>query len=162
MFKFSGSVTDTARRLCSKSALPHLSTRGLKTKPTKCEIFSLVTSLKNADRQFKHLSKNFSPGSKHQRKLNLSFWLHSSAQNHKQSHWKKIIELEIVDGIVEKLDAHNGFLMLKNCYSLPKLLYFLKIPTCFNHPALLKKYGKTVPDGLSKVCNVNFDDISST
>ena len=30
-----------------------------------------------------------------------------------------------------------------------------------NHPALLEKYDKTVRDGLSKVCNVNFDDISS-
>ena len=54
------------------------------------------------------------------------------------------------------------FLMLKNCFSLPKLLYFLRTSTCFNHPALLEKYDKTVRDGLSKVCNVNFDDISST
>ena len=53
------------------------------------------------------------------------------------------------------------FLMLKNCCSLRKL-YFLRTSTCFNHPALLEKYDKTVHDGLSKVCNVNFDDISST
>ena len=52
--------------------------------------------------------------------------------------------------------------MLKKCFSLPKLLYFLRTSTCFNHPALLEKYDKTVRDGLSKVCNVNyFDDISS-
>ena len=75
---------------------------------------------------------------------------------------KKIDELEKVNGIVEKLDAHYGFFMLKNCFSLPKLLYFLRTSTCFNHPALLEKYDKTVRDGLSKVCNVNFDDISST
>ena len=75
---------------------------------------------------------------------------------------KKINELEKVNGIVEKLDAHYGFFMLKNCFSLPKLLYFLRTSTCFNHPALLEKYDKTVRDGLSKVCNVNFDDISST
>ena len=52
--------------------------------------------------------------------------------------------------------------MLKICFSLPKLLYFLRTSTCFIHPALLAKYDKTVHDGLSKVCNVNFDDISST
>ena len=34
--------------------------------------------------------------------------------------------------------------------------------TCFNHPALLEKYDKTVRDGLSKECYVNFADISST
>ena len=52
--------------------------------------------------------------------------------------------------------------MLKNCFSLPKLLYFLKTSTCYNHPVLSEKFDKTVRDGLSKVCNVNFDDISST
>ena len=57
---------------------------------------------------------------------------------------KKINELEKINGIVEKLDAHYGFFMLKNCFSLPKLLYFLRTSTCFNHPALLEKYDKTV------------------
>ena len=52
--------------------------------------------------------------------------------------------------------------MLKNRFSLPKLLYFLRTSTCFDHPALLEKYDKTVRDGLSKVCNVNFDNISNT
>ena len=75
---------------------------------------------------------------------------------------KKINELEKVNEIVEKLDAHFGFFMLKNRFSLPKLLYFLRTSTCFNHPGLLEKYDKTVRDGLSKVCNVNFNDISST
>ena len=75
---------------------------------------------------------------------------------------KKSNELEKVNGIVEKLDAHYGFFMLKNCFSLPKLLYFLRTNTCFIRPALLEKCDKTVRDGLSKVCNVNFDDIPST
>ena len=41
-------------------------------------------------------------------------------------------------------------------------MYFLRTSTCFNHPVLIEKYDKTVRDGLSKVCNVNFDDISRT
>ena len=52
--------------------------------------------------------------------------------------------------------------MLKNSFSLPKFLYFLRTSTCFNHPVLLKKYDKTVRGGLFKVCSVNFDDISRT
>ena len=51
---------------------------------------------------------------------------------------------------------------MKNCFSLPKLLYFLRTSTLFNHPALLQRYDKTVRDGLSKACNINFDHISST
>ena len=74
----------------------------------------------------------------------------------------KINELEEVNGIVKKLDAHDGFFMFKICFSLPKFLYCLRTSTCFNHSALFETYDKTVRDGLSKVCNVNFDDISST
>ena len=43
---------------------------------------------------------------------------------------KKINKLEKVNGIVEKPDAHYGFLMLKNCFSLLQLLYFLTTSTC--------------------------------
>ena len=75
---------------------------------------------------------------------------------------KKFNELEKVNGIVEKPDEHYGFFMLKNCFSLPKLLHLLRTSTCFNHPILLEKYDKTVRDGLSKVYNVNFDDIPRT
>ena len=40
---------------------------GLKIKPTKCESFFLVvTSPKNVDRHFWHLSIDFNPGSEHQ------------------------------------------------------------------------------------------------
>ena len=54
------------------------------------------------------------------------------------------------------------FFGLKNCFSLPKLWYFLRTSTSSNHPALWEKYDKTVRDGLSKVGNVNFHSISST
>ena len=47
-------------------------------------------------------------------------------------------------------------------FSLPKVLYFLRTSTCFNQPTCLENYDKTVRDGFSKVCNVNFDDILST
>ena len=94
------------------------------------------------------------PGSKHHKKNNLSFLVHRSARNSRHTFWKKN-ELEKVNGSVEKLDAHYDFL-LKNCFSLQKLLYFLRTSTCFNIPPLMERNDKTVRDGLSKVYNVNF------
>ena len=94
--------------------------------------------------------------------MNFSFLVHRSARNHKQTYWKKIKELENINGIVKKLDVHYVFFTLKNCFSRPKLLYFLRTSTWFNNPALLEKCDKTVRDELSKVCKVNFDDISRT
>ena len=37
---------------------------------------------------------------------------------------EKITELEKVSDVIDKLDAHYRFFLLKNCCSMPKLLYF--------------------------------------
>ncbi len=74
----------------------------------------------------------------------------------------KIIELGRVTEIVDKLDAHYGFYLLKNCFSMPKLLYYLRTGACFTEPDLLIDYDKELRQGLTKVCNVNFTEISFT
>ena len=54
------------------------------------------------------------------------------------------------------------FFVFENCYSLPKLLRFLRTSSKFHHPDLLEKYDKTLRDGLSKESNMNIDNILST
>ena len=44
---------------------------------------------------------------------------------------KKIKELEKISEFIDKLDAHNSFYLLKNCFRMPKLLYFLRSSPCF-------------------------------
>ena len=138
-------------------------TLGLKIKPTKSEFFFLVDITEKRRSTILASFQKLCPGNKRPKKDELII-LGSLLGPKSQADLleKKINELEKVNGIVEILDAHYGFFMLKNCFSLPKLLYVLRTSTCFNHPALLEKYDKTVRNGLSKVCNVNFDDISST
>ena len=63
---------------------------------------------------------------------------------------------------VTKLDAHYGFYLLKNCFSLPKLLYFLPTSPCFEEMDLLQQYASIIRKSLSKICNVNFDESSYT
>ena len=45
---------------------------------------------------------------------------------------KKIRELEKISDVIEKLDAHYGFYLLKNCFSMPKLLFFAYEPLFFS------------------------------
>ena len=59
---------------------------------------------------------------------------------------KNVVYMEKTTESVEKLDAHCGFHMMKKCFSLPKVLFFLRTSTCFNHPALLEKNDKIVRD----------------
>ena len=64
--------------------------------------------------------------------------------------------------VVTKLDAHYGFYLLKNCFSLPKLLYFLRTSPCFEELDLLQLYDSIIRKSLSKICNVNFNESSYT
>ena len=50
---------------------------------------------------------------------------------------KKKIELQRLSEAATKLDAHFGFYLLKNCFSPPKLLYFLRTSPCFEELDLL-------------------------
>ena len=127
----------------------------LKVKPKKCQLCFLGKITEKPQSTILTLFQKSAPGSKHHKKINLLFLVHRSVRNRWQTFWKKINEFGKINGIVGKLDAHYGFL-LKNCFSLPKLLYFLRTSTCSNTPPLLEKNDKTVRDGISKVYNVSF------
>ena len=62
---------------------------------------------------------------------------------------KKVIELQKLSEVVTKLDAHYGFYLLKNCFSLPKLLYFLRTSPCFEAVDLLQQYDSIIRKSLS-------------
>ena len=71
---------------------------------------------------------------------------------------KKIKELEKISDVIDKLDAHYGFYLLKNCFSMPKLLYFLRTSPCFLQNYFLERYDKLLRNSLCKVTNVKMDD----
>ena len=73
---------------------------------------------------------------------------------------KKMIEWQRLSEVVTKLDAQYGFYLLKNCFSLPKLLYFLRYRPCFEELDLLQQYDSNFRKSLSKICNVNFNESS--
>ena len=75
---------------------------------------------------------------------------------------KKMIELQRLSEVVTKLDAHYGFYLLKNCFSLPKLLYFLRSRPCFEELDLLQQNDSIIRKPLSKIRNVNFIESSYT
>ena len=160
-----GNLSDDYRTVLKdlKKIVEAARTLGLKIEPTKSETFFPGDITEKRRSTILASFQKLCPGIKTPKKDELII-LGSPLRPKSQADLleKKINELEKVNGTVEKLDAHYGFFMLKNCFILPKLLYFLRTSTCFNHSALLKKYDKTVRDGLFKVCNVNFDDISST
>ena len=71
---------------------------------------------------------------------------------------EKIKELEKISDVIDKLDAHYGFYLLKNCFSMPKLPYFLRTSPCFLQKDFLERYDKLLRNSLCKVANVKMDD----
>ena len=71
---------------------------------------------------------------------------------------KKIKVLEKISDVIDKLDAHYGFYLLINCFSMPKLLYFLRASPCFLQNDFLERCDKLLRNSLCKVTNVKMDD----
>ena len=70
---------------------------------------------------------------------------------------EKVKELEQLSDVIDKLDAHYGFYLLKNCFSKPKLL-FLRTSPCVLQKDFLECYDKLLRNSLCKVTNVKLDD----
>ena len=51
------------------------------------------------------------------------------------------------------IGSHPALFLLRNCFSIPKLLYILRSAPCYESPDELGKI-----DGILRKCNVHFDD----
>ena len=56
------------------------------------------------------------------------------------------------------LDFHSGLFLLKNDFSLPRLLLSLRSAPCHHHPELLAEYDEVTCSTTEALCNIHFDD----
>ena len=71
-------------------------------------------------------------------------------------------KLSIFKAMTEKLSLlgrHPAFFLLKNCFSMPKLMYLLRSSPTFQHPDLLADFDDCLKSCATDICNVSFDDI---
>ena len=94
----------------------------------------------------KNLKKNFSPRIDHKK---ANFVVKNCSTNNLGSFKKS--------RIIDKLDAHYGFYLLKRCFSMPKLLYFLRTSSCFELTDFLECSDIILTNSLCKVTNRETD-----
>ena len=136
---------------------------GLSLVKTKCYLIFLGNCNESLKRRIKALFDEVCPGIKVEVKENLEILGSPMGANARRDLLnKKLVELQRLTDVISKLDAHYGFYMLKNCFSLPKLLYFLRTSPCFEEMDLLNLYDSIVRKSLSKICKVNFSENSFT
>ena len=71
-------------------------------------------------------------------------------------------KLSIFKAMTEKLsllDRHPAYFLLKNCFSMTKLMYLLRSSHTFQHPDLLADFDDCLKSCATDICNVSFDDI---
>ena len=71
---------------------------------------------------------------------------------------KAVERLSIMSSLLESIDAHPAFFLLRNCLSMPRLLFKLRSSPCYRLHAELTQFDKALRHAASTVCNVNFDD----
>ena len=70
-------------------------------------------------------------------------------------------KLEDLKRMVERLsmiDAHDALFLLKNCFAIPKLTYFLRCAPTFKNTATLQLYDQEMRNSLQKILNVELKE----
>ena len=73
---------------------------------------------------------------------------------------KKLSEYKRMIDRILLLDCHPGLFLLKNAFSLPRLLFTLRSAPCHHHPELLSEYDVITRSTSETLCNIHFDDNS--
>ena len=56
------------------------------------------------------------------------------------------------------LDRHQDLFLLKNCFSIPKLMYTLRSSPCYLEQDLLDSFDSSIRSCAELICNVVLDD----
>ena len=72
----------------------------------------------------------------------------------------KLENLKLMVGRLSVLDAHDQLYLLKNCFALPKLNYFLRSAPCFKNSEAMGLYDEELRLALKKIMNGKLDEKS--
>ena len=73
---------------------------------------------------------------------------------------KKLSEYKRMNDCIVLLDGHPGLLLLKNAFSLLRLLLTIRSALCHYHPELLAEYDVITRSTTEALCNIHFGDNS--
>ena len=70
---------------------------------------------------------------------------------------EKLEDLKRMSERLSPIDVHDALVLLKNCFSITKLTYFIKCASTFKARETLQKYDETMKKCLESVLNVELD-----
>ena len=70
----------------------------------------------------------------------------------------KLDSLKLMAERLSTIDAHDALFLLRNCFSMPKLTYFLRTAPCFLNKAILQEYDAYIRHSIQKILNVRLEE----
>jgi len=134
-----------------REILKALHSHGLEVNPTKCELF-LIRPESNECIQALSSFKSITEGVKLLNKSDLTLLGAPIFPEATLSVLESKLEnLEIMAGRLKKIDSHAALFLLKNCFAMPKLIYFLRSSPCFMEANILQRYDSMLKDILTNI-----------
>ena len=59
---------------------------------------------------------------------------------------------------LKQIDNHEALFLLQNCFSMPKLNYFLRTAPCFQEGKILENYDKIICESLTEILNIQLSE----
>ena len=72
----------------------------------------------------------------------------------------KLHQLQLMVERLVQIDAHDAIFLLRHCFAIPKLMYFLRSAPSFKFKDVLKDYDEHLRLGLENILNVQLDEES--
>ena len=135
-------------------------THGLDLNATKCELFLIKPTsddCKNALHAFNLVKDGVKLVSRDQLTL-LGAPIFSEAIEGVLE--QKISNLEKMTEHLKGIDSHEALFLLRNCFAMPKLTYFLRTSPCFTKPETLEKFDQIIKTSLQNILNIPLSETS--
>ena len=72
----------------------------------------------------------------------------------------KLENLKLMATRLTEIDNHDALFLLRHCFSMPKLTYFLRTAPCFLEQDTLENFDKIIKDTLINILNISLPDMA--
>ena len=70
----------------------------------------------------------------------------------------KLEDLKLMVSRLKDIDAHDSLVLLRHCFAIPKLTYFIRCTPYFNSKEILQQYDEQLRLGLQSILNVELNE----
>ena len=154
-----GSIGDSPEKVlsCVEKLIRDLNEIGLVVNQSKCELIILHHSEEEALRTEKSF-RDMIPGLKVVQQSDCSLLGAPLADAGISATMReKVGDLERMSSRLELVESHQAFVLLKNCFALPKVQYILRSSPVYKQVEELDRFDQTLISALSSITNVRFE-----